>query len=205
LAPVRWLLGLAASGVPLTQNHTLARAVVADGADRFDSLTLARGGVRSETDVIEAHTLRALLREMGAVRRQGRRLLLTEAGRRLHEADTAGLWDAVTAALIPADRAQAAAAEAALMLLLTAPAAGYREHTAQVAEILAGEGWRDDAGTPVDAKASGWLEGELHRRLMLLGLLQPRPPGEVYRLGEAGRMAALAALRARALGPHTSR
>ncbi|WP_182875018.1 hypothetical protein [Microbispora sp. H10670] len=207
LAPVRWLLTLAATdgGIPLTANHTLARAVVTEGCQRFDWLTLT-GRPRSESDIPEAWTLREFVRQLGAVRRSKRTLVLTPAGKRLVGADTAALWSVVTAALIPSDPAEGAAAEAVLMLHLTEAPNGYFERRAAVAEVMAGEGWHDPAsGTPVSAENVGWLMGAIHRRLDLLGLLHRQrslgDPGD--RLTDAGRAAVQAALRARALRPRT--
>jgi hypothetical protein len=119
LAPVRWLLGKATAdgGVPLTQNHTLNRAVLTEACLRFDWLTTT-GRPRSELDLPEAWALRSFVHELGLVRRSGRSLLLTLAGRRLVDADTGSLWNAVAPALIPRDPAEAAAAEIGLMLLV---------------------------------------------------------------------------------------
>ncbi|WP_169951192.1 hypothetical protein [Microbispora sp. H11081] len=207
LAPVRWLLTLAATdgGVPLTANHTLARAVVAEGCRRFDWLTLT-GRPRSESDIPEAWTLRELVRQLGAVRRSKRSLVLTPEGKRLAGADTATLWPAVTAALIPSDPAECAAAEVVLMLHLSEAPTGYFDRCAAVADAMAGEGWHSPAtGTPIASDAVGWLMGAIHRRLDLLGMMHrrrgPDDPGD--RLTDTGRAAARAALRARALRPRT--
>ena len=91
LAPVTWLLGKATDdgAIPLTQSHTLARAVVAEGCQRFGWLTLT-GRPRSESDIVEAWTLRTMIRELGAVRRQGRQLYLTPAGKNLAAASAVG-------------------------------------------------------------------------------------------------------------------
>ena len=104
LAPVSWLLGKAAEdgGIPLTQSHTLARAVVAEGCQRFGWLTLT-GRPRSESDIVEAWTLRTMIRELGAVRRQGRRLYLTSAGKNLAAANTSAMWSAVMPAVLPVE------------------------------------------------------------------------------------------------------
>ncbi|WP_067136359.1 hypothetical protein [Microtetraspora malaysiensis] len=207
LAPVRWMLTLAATddGIPLTANHTLARTVVAEGCRRFDWLTLT-GRPRSESDIPEAWTLREFVRQLGAVRRSKRTLVLTPAGKRLATADTATLWSAVTAALIPSDPAEGVAAEVILMLHLTGGPTGYLERCAAVAETMAGEGWHNPAsGTPIPANDVGWLMGAIHRRLDLLSLLHRQrgldDPGD--RLTDAGRGAAQAALRSRALRPRT--
>ena len=201
LAPVRWLLGKAAEdgAIPLTQRHTLARAVVAEGCQRFGWLTLT-GRPRSESDIVEAWTLRTMTRELGAVRRQGRQLYLTPAGKTLATAGTAALWSAVAPAVLPASRAEAAAGEIALMLMLTRGTGEDLPGT--VADAMAAEGWHSpDSGQPIDPGAAGWLLGELLRRLRLLGLLEQRRGLTAARLTAPGKAAAHAALRAHALRP----
>ncbi len=204
LAPVRWLLGMAADGgAPLTRNGTLSRDSVVEGCTRFDWFTVA-GRPRSETSVPEICTLRAVVAELGAVRRRGRRLVTTTAGSRLAGADTAGLWEAVAPTLLAADGAKAAVAELELMLML----GGYSDLTFDrfrraVAEAFREEGWRDRNGVPPDERDSGLLAIELRRRLALFGLLAERRGLVPERLTDAGRAAAHTALRARALRPRT--
>ncbi len=203
LSPVSWLLGKAADegGIPLTQSHTLARAVVAEGCQRFGWLTLS-GRPRSESDIVEAWTLRTVIRELGAVRRQGRRLHLTSAGKNLAAANASTMWSTVMPAVLPSSRAEAAAAEIALMLLLTRGAGGDEDLAATVADAMAAEGWHSpDSGQPIDSGAAGWLLGELLRRLRLLGLLEQRRGLTAARLTGPGRAAAHTALRAHALRP----
>jgi len=208
LAPVRWLLAKAADdgGIPLTQTHTLARAVVAEGCERFGWFTLT-GNPRCESDIVEAWTLRTVVRELGAVRRRGRRLLLTPAGKKLASASTPDLWSAVVPVVLPVAQAEAAAAEIALMLLLTGRGAGDENLIAAVARVMAAEGWHSPkSGEPIDVGATGWLLGELERRMRLLGLLERRRGLAADRLTGPGRAGAHAALRARALSrrPATS-
>src|SRR5260370_1174596 len=154
LAPVAWLRGKAADdgGIPLTQRHTLARAVAAEGCQRFGWLTLT-GRPRSESDIVEAWTLRAMVRELGALRRQGRRLYLTAAGKNLAAAGTSAMWSAVIPAVLPASRAEAAAAEIALMLLLTRGAGTRDDLPGTVADAVAAEGWHSpDSRRPLDSR-----------------------------------------------------
>lgn len=205
LAPVTWLLRKAIDdgGVLLTQSYTLARAVVGEGCERFGWLT-ATGRPRSESDIVEAWTLRAMLRELGAVRRMGRRLLATSEGKKLASANAADLWAAVTPAVLPANRAEAAAAEIALMFMLAGRGADHASLMAGVADAMAAEGWHSpDTGQAIDAEAAGWLLGELYRRMHLLGLLEQRRSLTGSRLTAAGRAAAHAALRAHALRPRS--
>jgi hypothetical protein len=176
---VRWLLELAGigEGIALTQTGTLARAVVAEGCRRFDWLILGKQP-RSESDLPEARTLRALVAEIGAVRRHGRRLQLTPTGRELLAGGTPALWQAVAPTLVPADATEAAAAEIALLMMLGGHRLDYDQRNQQVAEVLTGEGWHNAAtGEPIAANQIGWLLAELSRRLHLLAFAERRRLG----------------------------
>ncbi|MBI3686913.1 MAG: hypothetical protein HY241_06130 [Actinobacteria bacterium] len=200
LAPIRWLLDHAAAGAPLTQTGNLARSIVAEGCRRFDWLTLS-GNPRSESDIPELWTLRELARQMGAVRRAGRLLLLSRAGQTLHAAGTEDLWQATMACLPGPSGAEAAAAELALMLLHDQPL-DHGALNSAVAHSLTEEGWRGRAtDQPVGPEQATILLGDLRRRLHLLHLSADRRLDNPMLVGlrEAGRDAARTALRARAL------
>lgn len=201
LAPMRWLLDHAAAGAALTTTGNLTRPLVAEGCRRFDWLTTT-GNPRSESDIVELWTLRDWARQMGVVRRSGRRLLLSTAGKSVHGGGAAELWHATMDALCGPDDADAAAAEIALMLLLNDDNLDYRDLNTAVARALAGEGWRQrPAGQPVTRNQAATLLGSLRRRLHLLGLTVQERFGEPIRLTATGRAAAHTALRARALRP----
>lgn len=198
LAQIRWFLNQCdGDGAPLTVNHTLSRALLTEASHRFNWLVLGKQAP-PENQLPEAHHLRGIADQLGATRRRGRRLLLTTRGRQLLDADTPTLWAAVTAALIPSEPAEAAAAEIMLMLLVTGPPPRY--DSPAVADALTGEGWAADAG-PLTRDGTGWLTGPLFGRLDFLGLqgkptLTGRSP-----LTPAGHAAALNALRHRAHAP----
>lgn len=203
LAPVRWLLDHAAAGAQLTQTGNLARAIVAEGCLRFDWLTLT-DNPRSESDIVELWTLRELAKQMSVVRRSGRRLLLSSTGKTVHAAGTDGLWQATMACLTGPGEAEAAAADVALMLLLTEGPLDYRALNTGVAQALADEGWHaHHTGEPIGPDQTGTLLGDLRRRLDLLDLADEERIVGPMRLNDAGRNAAHAALRARALRPRT--
>ncbi|GLW12720.1 hypothetical protein Misp01_78480 [Microtetraspora sp. NBRC 13810] len=211
LAPLRWLLDRAAEpgGLTLTRRHNLSRALSVEAAQAFG--WAAGGSPRGEADVPPLSALReAATGEMGALRRTGRRLLLTAEGTELM-GDPGRMWDAVAAALLaPAEGErdfEVSAREAALLILAdgaTVTVTGLRE---RVAEVVTGEGWRS-ATAPATATARGDeldvpLTGLL-RRLTAFGLgpvmeLDAEEPS--IRLTANGRAAALAALRAHALRP----
>src|SRR5207253_1556240 len=118
LAPLRWLLDHAADGAALTATGNLARPLVVEGCRRFDWLTVT-GNPRSESDIVELWTLRDWAKQMGVVRRSGRRLLLSTSGKAVHAGGTAALWRSTMDSLLGPGDADAAAGEIALMLLLT--------------------------------------------------------------------------------------
>ncbi|GAA2897501.1 hypothetical protein GCM10010517_62540 [Streptosporangium fragile] len=173
LQALRWLLeaGCRTGGVPLTQRHNLARSVLAESAWSAGELAAVR-------EVAE--------RQMGALRRAGRRLVTTPTGRRLLR-DPDLLWEAAaTALLAPASGEngfRASAREVALMLL----ADGVPADRDRITAVIDCDEWQT---FEVDASLA-----ELERRLDAFGL---RVEG---RLTPAGRSAALAALRSHALRP----
>jgi hypothetical protein len=72
VAPLRWLLARAGEGIALTQKGNLARVVVIEAVERFGWQPLPNPP-RGEDDVFELWVLRDLARDLGAVRRSGRR------------------------------------------------------------------------------------------------------------------------------------
>ena len=204
LAPVQWLLDHAAAGAQLTQTGNLARAIVAEGCHRFDWLTLT-GNPRSESDIVELWTLRELAQQMRVIRRSGRRLLLSSTGKTVHAAGTNGLWQATMACLTGPGEAEAAAAEVALILLLTDGPLDYRALNTAVAQALAHEGWHaQHTAEPIGPDQAGTLLGDLRRRIDLLNLADGERFIGPTRLNDAGHNAAHVALRSRALRPRTS-
>ncbi|MFC7385066.1 hypothetical protein [Sphaerisporangium rhizosphaerae] len=202
---LRWLLELAAlpAGVPLTKQHNIARAVVVEAAERFG---WEMAGTRSESGVAALRALRRIAeRELGAVSRAGRALVLTPAGRRLLD-DPAALWQAAAPALLtPATgerEMEMSVREVGLMLLVERDDLPCGPLTERVTEVVVGEGWRTT--TPADVAAP---LVELRHRLEALHLCAPRDdlpsPEEAVpvTLTPAGQAAALTALRRQALRP----
>jgi hypothetical protein len=127
-----------------TATGNLTRPLVAEGCRRFDWLTTT-GNPRSESDIVELWTLRDWAKQMGVVRRSGRRLLLSTVGKTVQTGGTAALWQATMDGLLGPGDADAAAGEIALMLMLTGHDLDYRDLNAAVADALAGEGWHGQA------------------------------------------------------------
>ncbi|WP_248964775.1 hypothetical protein [Sphaerisporangium perillae] len=201
---LRWLLELAArpGGVPLTQRHNIARAVVVEAAERFG---WPMAGTRNESGVSALRALRHIAEhEMRAISRTGRTLRITPAGRRLLD-EPAELWQAAASALLtPATgerEMQMSVREVGLMLLVDGKALPCDSLAERVTEVVVGEGWRTT--TPADVVAP---LVELRHRLEALGLCVPgdRPSATQVApaaLTPAGRAAALTALRRQALRP----
>jgi hypothetical protein len=202
LAPLRWLLERAADGIPLTQSGNLSRAVVLDGVERFGWWPW-RGRPRGQNDVPELHDLRELgQRRLKALRRRGRSVALTAAGRALL-ADPGQLWRGVAAALTGGGDFDAAVAELALAVLVRRDVT-YPELADLLVPALAA-GWRaQDTGGPPNAGSVRCALGPLLSTLELLALLRPQPltlHEDPRSLTDVGRATALAALRARATAP----
>ena len=211
VAPVQWLLELAAGrpgddpGIPLTVTGNLARRVVQEASERFDWWSLPDRPPRSESDIWQLGELRQILQRAGLLRRSGRRLLLGTRGKAML-GDPTAQWLATMALLIDENEFESAAQEAGLMLLLRSGGmVDARDLIKEVAEVLAGSGWRDTGdGTPpedLDVSRAVW---DLLRRCELWSLVdQGRGPGFTtrLRLADAGVRAAHTALRLYALRP----
>lgn len=211
MAPMQWLLELAsgtggeAAGIALTVGGNLSRRVVQESAERFGWWDMPERPPRSESDIWRLMELRALLQRAGALRRSGRRLLLGTRGRALL-GDPVAQWSAAVSLLIEVGEFDAAAQEAALMLLLQADGmVEMLDLIREVAEVLANSGWRDtDNGAPPDERDVSRAVWALVRRCQLWAMVEEgKGPGYTsrVRLSEVGRRGGYAALRSMALRP----
>ncbi len=209
MAPMQWLLELAngrpgdTPGVPLTVTGNLARRVVQEAAERFNWWDLPQRPPRSESDMWRLTVLRTVLTSAGALRRVGRKLLLGTRGRGLL-GNPLAQWQTATEHLLASSGFEAAAQEAALLLLLQAGGmVEMRELIAEVADVLAGSGWRDTGnGSPPDDQDVSRAVWAFVRRCELWSLVDSgRGPGwsSRLRLSPAGHLAGYAALRHQAL------
>jgi hypothetical protein len=202
VAPLRWLLARAGEGIALTQKGNLARVVVVEAVERFGWQPLPNPP-RGEDDVFELWVLRDLARDLGAVRRSGRRLVATRTGRTL-AGDAEALWRAVAGRLGSGDDFSAIVTELTLALLLDTGEILEAELVERVRAAVVGEGWHDRAtGEPPDPQD---VQRQLADPLRLLGVLGLSQEGGDWRartvaLTGVGRATALEALRARASGP----
>jgi hypothetical protein len=209
MEPMQWLLELAGgrlgdpAGVPLTVTGNLARRVVQEAAERFNWWDLPERLPRSESDMWRLTVLRGVLSSAGALRRVGRKLLLGTRGRALL-GDPIAQWETATNHLLAEAGFDAAAQEAALMLLLQAGGmVEMRELVTEVADVLGGSGWRDTGdGSPPDEQDVSRAVWAFVRRCELWSLVDSgRGPGwsTRLRLSPAGHLGGYAALRHQAL------
>jgi hypothetical protein len=202
VAPLRWLLARAGEGIALTQKGNLARAVVVEAVERFGWQPLPNPP-HGEDDVFELWVLRDLARDLGAVRRSGRRLGATRARRAL-AGDAQALWRAVAGRLGGGDDFGGIVAELVLALLLDKSEVLQAELVERVHAAVVGESWHDRAtGRPPDPEA---VQRQLAEPLRLLGVLGLSQEGGDWRartvaLTGVGRATALEARRTRATGP----
>jgi hypothetical protein len=211
VAPVQWLLELAAGrpgdepGVPLTVTGNLARRVVQEASERFAWWELSDRAPRSESDIWQLGELRVIMQHAGLLRRSGRKLVLGTRGRAML-GEPVAQWHIAMSHLIDEGEFEAAAQEAGLMLLLRSNGlVETRDLITEVAEVLAGSGWRDTGdGTPpedLDVTRAVW---DLLRRCELWALVaEERGPGFAtrLRLSDAGVRGGHTALRLLALRP----
>ncbi|MEU8197900.1 hypothetical protein AB0C10_29375 [Microbispora amethystogenes] len=195
LEPLRWLLDLARTGVRLTERLNVGRAVAAEAAGRFGwaARTGLRTGavgtgsgtepraVRGEADVPAMTELRRIaVHDLGALRRSGRRLVLTTTGRNLLD-DPAALWEAAAATLlVPAPGEhdfEISIRESALMILVDGDAVPDGDLRDRVAEVVNGEGWRSADGGRVTGVDLSHPLARLRHRLDALGLAADPPSG----------------------------
>lgn len=213
MAPMQWLLELAAGrapdpeGVPLTMTGNVSRWVVQEAADRFGWWDVPDRPPRSESDVWHVTELRLMLLRAGAVRRSSRRLIITNRGRALL-GDGGAQWSVAMGLLLDDGEFDGAAQEAALMLLLQAGGmVELRELTTEVADLMAGSGWRDlgSGSPPGEADVTRAVQTLVHRFELWALIEQGKGPGWTtrLRLSDSGRRAGYAALRAVALAPRT--
>ncbi|GLU46801.1 hypothetical protein [Nocardiopsis ansamitocini] len=214
LAPVQRLLDYADEGIGLTQIGYISPTVVRELCTEFD-WTTTPAPPRSETDAMQLIALHKLLRNMRAVRRSGRRLILTRRGRQLHD-NTDELWRAVTESVLVTDGFEQAATETLLgLLLLRSPrSAGSpsRDENVDIAEearlVLAKAGWEhDNTGDSPETQQVRSVLITVTWLLETLGCIVGRDllgEGRSKRLTKVGRAFALTAIHLSATTPRAS-
>lgn len=156
-------------------------------------------------DMHEAVAVFEVARNRRWVRRQGRTLTATRAGRAI-AADEVALWRGLAAAMAAPSGFEGFVRECVLLLLLDAEQLGRDELSVELAELAVEAGYRnpmsEDSPTP---EVVGPFADDLLTILTAFCLLVERdvPPPEAgrVRLTDAGRATALEMLRMRATGP----
>lgn len=218
LAPIRRLLDYANDGIGLTQIGYISPTIVRELCAEFG---WTETPPRSETDVLQLIALHKLLRSMRAVRRVGRRMILTRRGRQLRE-NTDDLWRAVAEGVLSTDGFEQAAIETLLGLLLSRSPSGAMESRrgrSAIAEeasgILLNCGWRRVSSGKRNGKDDSDEESDdatarsvLLNATWLLETLQFVTSGEESsdncHLTTAGRAFALTAIHLSATSPGAS-
>jgi hypothetical protein len=205
LAPLTWFLSRAGAGIPLTERHNLGRAFVQEAAARWNWWDRPGQPMR-EDDVMSLWVLHEFARSLKLVRRRGRKLLATPAGRRCLE-DAEELWHRVARGLMAERSFTNAVAELALVVLVLEGESRKDDIVATITPIVVEEGWgtgRDwDARVFVDEQDVTIAVYDLWRKAKPLGLM--RDAGDwmnrSFSLTKVGVAAALEALWARATAP----
>jgi len=207
VAPLRWLLERAADGgLTLTARGNLARPLVQEVCARFGWEPLRRGAtIRRQDDIAELVVWDGLMRSARLVRRRGRRLVATPAGRTAAD-DVDGAWRALAAGVGAHDGWAGFLRETVLLLLLDAGDDGLSSDQmhAAAAELAAEAGWRDqdDGGAPAAEAISRHVSPfVLHLSLIGLAVSERDRWSRVARLRPVGRATAIEALRGRGNAP----
>lgn len=177
-APARWLLDMGVDGIPLTQTHALARAVVREGAERWPQWWDAEvhGQPYREADVRVLEELREGLRRLGLVRRRGRRLLTTKRGRELTQ-DPGALLRALADDLGGGDELTQVVADA-VADALTAGEQNHDSLASAAARAARRGGWVDAEGRPPSERDLAGDVSEVLCRGEAYGLVGRRPDPE---------------------------
>jgi hypothetical protein len=159
LGPVQWLLTRAGEGrgIALTQVGNLNRPTVIEAVRRFDWHPLP-DPPRGEDDVFELWALRDLVHDLGAVRRSGRWLVATRAGRAV-ASDPQALWYAVARRLGSGHDFAGVVTELAPLLLVDAGQVAEATLVEQVTAAVVGEGWHDRANGARPARRTAAAAG----------------------------------------------
>jgi hypothetical protein len=195
-------------GLELTARGNLVRSLVREICERFGWEPLGRATVQRQDDIVELLVWDRFMRSAQLVRRRGRHLVATPAGRHA-VADVERSWRALAAGLGGRQRWDGFLTETVLLLLLDAGDDGmsYEDLTTAVAELAAEAGWRDPTDgrpLPPDVVSSQAAPFVYHLRLMGLASDGTGPRSARTWLRPAGRATAIEALRARGNAPRDS-
>jgi hypothetical protein len=199
---LRWLLDKAADGLPLTDRHHIVPRLVTEAVDLFGWRELLVGTLTREFDVFPLQSIRELAtREMKAVRRTGKQLVLTPLGRRMLTDETL-LWNTAATAVVGQGHTFAVATREVMLMLLTVHGPMSTEDLERNTVEILDEEWNIPGGLAQPVRKE---RAAMRHRLWALDCHHPtRTLSTLFALTPQGTAAARAALRAHALRPrHT--
>lgn len=199
-----WLLRRADSGIELTEDGHLTPDLVIQAVQYCGWREQLAGVLNREIDVPPLLRLRQLASEdMGALERSGSRLELTPAGRRM-TSHPEFMHERAVAALLGNDQSELGVLvrEAALAAMLLSERHDYEHLLDFITTIFRRAQWKGPADDIRIDEAVRPELSDLFHRMWAIGLLTGAEgwAGQVS-LGSAGRAAARAALRHRAIAP----
>jgi hypothetical protein len=185
-APARWLLATADDGgVPLTQTHALARAIVREAAERWPQWWDADlfGPPHREMDMPILVSLREGLLRRRLVRRRGLRLIATARGRGLAADPIALLYELATD--LGGNDPFATMVAAVIVTALDENECRAHDELVTAACGAAQWGWRDSTGSPPDERGVSWVLRDILCRGEAYGLIERKgvPDGPKFSRG----------------------
>lgn len=173
----RWLLDRAADGgLPLTEAGYLKPDMVRNLADVLPTMDDWIFGVSREVNTQPVLCFREAVQRLGLLRKHKGALVLTPAGRVVHQDPTA-LWGHLASHLLP-DRPPFEVDATVLVLLYTVT--NRQDHSLDdpgrepVVRALAQLGWAHDDGEPISSWDVSWVRNDVWGAI---GNVGPRPRG----------------------------
>ena len=159
--PAQWLLTQAGTdGLPLTQDGYLKPAVVSEAVRALEWSYRWPGAANRESQTRPVLLLRQQLQAWKLLRKSKGKLILSPAGRKLHDGGRP-LWDyLVKAVAFPADQSTAVVTRVVVHWLLEGPTPSWEERARIIADTLTVAGFRMEDGGRVrrDAAQDSYLE-----------------------------------------------
>ncbi|WP_346927370.1 plasmid pRiA4b ORF-3 family protein [uncultured Arthrobacter sp.] len=172
--PVQWLLNQAgADGLQLTQDGYLKPAVVSQTVRELGWAYRWPGAANRESQTLPVLMLRQQLQTWKLLRKSKGRLVLSPAGRKMHDGGRP-LWDFVaTAVAFPADEAAALVTRIAVHWLLEGSTPSWDQRQRIIADMLNAAGFRVGHGKPVPLDVARDLYADVRWTLDCLQLKVP--------------------------------
>jgi hypothetical protein len=187
--PVQWLLTHAGGdGLQLTQDGYLKPAVVRQTVSELGWDYRWPGAANRESQTLPVLVLRQPLQTWKLLRKSKGRMVLSPAGRKMHDGGRP-LWDFLaTAVAFPADKATALVTRIAVHWLLEGSTPPWDQRQRIIADTLNAAGFRVDHGKPVPLDVARDLDSDVRWTLDCLQLNVPeRTFSDVAALTDGGR------------------